>query len=66
MKSLIYRRNTGNQIVYTTAIASLNYKLVLKNIRLYLTLEKHLKRQFLGLNEIHILYYVHISFYFVQ
>ena len=37
---------TGTQIVYTSAIAALNLKLVFKNICVYITLEKHLEREF--------------------
>jgi hypothetical protein len=56
-KSAIDRRYTGTKIVYTSAIAAVNWKLVSKNIHVYMTLEKHLKRV-LGLKEIHILCYV--------
>jgi len=39
----------GNPIVYTSAIAALNLTLVFKNIRVYMTIEKHLKRESLSL-----------------
>ena len=59
MKSVIVRRYTGTQIVYTSAIAALNLKLVFKNIRVCTTLEKYLKRDFWVLRR-------YIFFYFVQ
>jgi len=46
MKSVIDRSYTGTKILYTSAIAALNMKLVFKNIRVYMILEKHMKREF--------------------
>jgi hypothetical protein len=46
MKSVIDRSYTGTEIVYASAIAALNWKLVFKNIVVYMTLEKHLNRKF--------------------
>jgi len=49
MKSVTDRSYTGTQIVYTSAIAALNWKLVFfLNICVYMTLEKHLQRQFMS------------------
>jgi hypothetical protein len=46
MKSVIDRSYTGTEIVCASAIAALNWKLVFKNVHVYMTLEKHLNREF--------------------
>jgi hypothetical protein len=56
---------TGTEIVYTSAIAVLNWKLVFKDICVYMTLEEMFEKRVLGLGEIHISCYVHI-FNFLQ
>jgi len=65
MRSVIGRRYAGTQILCTSAIAALNEKLVFKNIHVYLTLEKHLKREFQVLRR-YIFYVMYIFFNFVQ
>ena len=45
MKSVIDRSYTGTQILHTSALAALKYKLIFKNIPVYMTLEKHLRRE---------------------
>jgi hypothetical protein len=44
MKLVIDRKYTGTEVVYASAIAALNWKLGFKNIHVYMTLEKYLKR----------------------
>ena len=65
-----YRRLGGPQgrsgrAEYTSGIAALNWELVFRNTRVYMILEKYLKREFKFLKEIHILCYGH-NFYSVQ
>jgi hypothetical protein len=45
-KSVIDGSYAGIQIVYTSAIAALNYKLVFKYVRVHITLEKYMKKEF--------------------
>ena len=63
MKSVIDRSFTGTQIVCTSAIAALNWKLFFffLNIRVYMTLVKHLQRQFMSQGDT----YLRLCMYFL-
>ena len=45
MISVVNRKYALTQIVYISALAAIKLKLIFKNIRVYVTLEEHLKRE---------------------